>query len=110
MKIKVKEPLTIRSSRVRLWGCGAHLALLAKGAGVQLPGHVASMTKQLLVNQSSTRKRCTFLPERYLFVYLLWCAFELLGWQELGPSNGSSPRRRDSNLQSSDQQALGSVV
>uniref|UniRef100_A0A670K9Z4 trypsin n=2 Tax=Podarcis muralis TaxID=64176 RepID=A0A670K9Z4_PODMU len=33
-----KGPLTIRSSRDRLWGCGAHLALLAEGAGVQLPG------------------------------------------------------------------------
>ena len=49
-KVKVKGPLSIRSSRVRLWGCGAHLALLAEGAGVQLPGHVASMTKLLLAN------------------------------------------------------------
>uniref|UniRef100_A0A670KLM8 Solute carrier family 24 member 5 n=1 Tax=Podarcis muralis TaxID=64176 RepID=A0A670KLM8_PODMU len=32
-----KGPLTIRSSRGRLWGCGAHLALLAEGAGIQLP-------------------------------------------------------------------------
>ena len=51
-----------------------------------------------------------FPPEWYLFIYLHFeRAFELLGWQELGLSNGSSPRRRDSNRQPSDQQALGSV-
>uniref|UniRef100_A0A670HU63 TNF receptor-associated factor 1-like n=1 Tax=Podarcis muralis TaxID=64176 RepID=A0A670HU63_PODMU len=63
-KGKVKGPLTIRSSRDRLWGCG--LALLAEGAGVQLLGHVASMTKPLLANQSSARKHR--LPSR-LFIY-----------------------------------------
>ncbi|CAI5797511.1 Hypothetical predicted protein [Podarcis lilfordi] len=57
LTVKVKGPLTIRSSRDRLWGCSAHLALLAEGAGVQLPGHVASTTKPLLANQSSARKR-----------------------------------------------------
>ena len=47
----------------------------------------------------------TFPPEWYLFIYLHWCAFELLGWQEQGPSNGSSPRRGDSNRRPSDRQA-----
>ena len=65
--LKVKGPLTIRSSRKRLWGCGAHLALLAEGAGVQLPHHVVSMTKLLLANQSSARKRC--LPSRWRGTY-----------------------------------------
>ena len=71
LKVKVKGPLTIRSSRGQLWGCGAHLTLLAKGAGVQLPGHVASMTKPLLANQSSTQKHCLpSQPEWYLLIYL----------------------------------------
>uniref|UniRef100_A0A670JBJ8 Lipoyl synthase, mitochondrial n=1 Tax=Podarcis muralis TaxID=64176 RepID=A0A670JBJ8_PODMU len=69
--VKVKGPLTIRSSRDRLWGCSAHLALLAKGAGVQLPGHVASMTKLLLANQSSTQKRR--LPFNQSGTYLSTC-------------------------------------
>ena len=70
--------------------------LLAEGASVQLPGHVASMTKPLLANQSSAQKH---LPEWYLFIYLHFCrAFELLGGQELGLSNGSSPHHGDSNL------------
>uniref|UniRef100_A0A670HVQ6 ATP binding cassette subfamily C member 1 n=1 Tax=Podarcis muralis TaxID=64176 RepID=A0A670HVQ6_PODMU len=67
---KVKGPLTIRSSRDRLWDCGVHLALLAEGAGVQLPGHVVSMTKPLLANQSSTWKRR--LPSRQS-TYLSTC-------------------------------------
>ena len=71
MEAKVKGPLTIRSSRGRFWGCGAHLALLAEGAGVQLLGHVASMTKQLLANQSSARKR--HLPSRRSGTYLSTC-------------------------------------
>ncbi|CAI7935212.1 PTPRF interacting protein alpha 3, partial [Podarcis lilfordi] len=57
-----------RSSRGRLWGCGTHLALLAEEAGVQLPGHGASMTKPLLANQSSTRK-CRLPSRRKLLKY-----------------------------------------
>uniref|UniRef100_A0A670HNR6 SCAN box domain-containing protein n=1 Tax=Podarcis muralis TaxID=64176 RepID=A0A670HNR6_PODMU len=40
-------------------------------AGVQLPGHVASMTKPLLANQSSARKHC--LPSRRCSTYLSTC-------------------------------------
>ena len=83
--LKVKGPLTIRSSRVRLWGCGAHLALLAKGASVQLPGHVASMTKPLLANQSSARK--CHLPSRRSGTYLSTCTltcFQTARWAGAG--------------------------
>ena len=69
--VKVKVPLTIRSSRERLWGCSGHLALLAEGPGVQLPGHVASMIKPLLANQSNAWKRR--LPSCWSSTYLSAC-------------------------------------
>ncbi|CAI5789182.1 Hypothetical predicted protein [Podarcis lilfordi] len=47
----------------------------------------------------------TFQLQWYLFIGLHWCAFELLGWQKLGQSNGSSPCCGDSNHQPSDRQA-----
>ncbi|CAI5796507.1 GPS domain-containing protein, partial [Podarcis lilfordi] len=50
---------------------------LSPGAGLQLLGHVASRTKLLLANQSTTQK--CHLPSRQS------------SWQELGPNNGSSP-------------------
>ena len=69
--VKVKGLLTIRSSRERLRGCSALLALLAKEASVQLLGHVASMTKPLLAKpEQHMETPFTFLPERYLFIYL----------------------------------------
>uniref|UniRef100_A0A670JWA4 Large ribosomal subunit protein uL13m n=1 Tax=Podarcis muralis TaxID=64176 RepID=A0A670JWA4_PODMU len=96
LKVKVKGPLTIRSSRGRHWGCGTHLALLARGAGVQLPFHVTSMTKLLLANQSSERKRR--LPSRRSGTYLSTCTltyFRTAGagteQQELTPSRGFEP-------------------
>ncbi|XP_060136927.1 vesicle-trafficking protein SEC22c isoform X2 [Zootoca vivipara] len=77
----------------RLWGCGAHLALLAEGAGIQLPGHVASMTRPLLANQSSTRKDC--LPSCCSGTYLSTCTltcFQTANEQrELTPSQGFEP-------------------
>ena len=94
--VKVKGPLTIRSSCGRLWGCGAHLALLAEGAGVQLPGHVASMTKPLLVNQSSARKRR--LPSRQSGTYLSTCALMCFQTARLAEAGNRRP---------SDRQALG---
>ena len=60
-----------KSSHRRLWGCGVHLILLAKGAGVQLLGHVTSMTKPLLANQSSARK-CRS-PSQQSSTYLSTC-------------------------------------
>ena len=68
-KVKVKLPLTIRSSHGRLWGCSTHLALLAKGAGVQLPGHVASLTK--LLSGEPVHGNGIYLPTRAVPIYLL---------------------------------------
>ena len=45
-----------------------------------------------------TRNAVTFPPRWSLFIYLHLHAFELLGWWELGQSNGSSLRRVDSIL------------
>ena len=75
LKGKGKGPLTVKSSCEQLWGCGAHLALLAKGADVcpqtVFPGHVGSMTKPLLEKpEQCTETPFTFLLERYLFIYL----------------------------------------
>ena len=80
--LNVKGPLTIRSSSGQLWGCGTHLALLAKGAGIQLPGHVASMTKPLLANQSSAQKHR--LPSYWSSTYLSTCT--LMCFQTAQPS------------------------
>uniref|UniRef100_A0A670KFP9 Radial spoke head 10 homolog B n=1 Tax=Podarcis muralis TaxID=64176 RepID=A0A670KFP9_PODMU len=77
----------------------AHLTLLTEGAGVQLPGHVASMTKPLLANQSSARKHR--LPSHRSGTYLSTCTLtcfrtaRLAGagteQRELTPSRGCKP-------------------
>uniref|UniRef100_A0A670HKK2 Small ribosomal subunit protein mS33 n=1 Tax=Podarcis muralis TaxID=64176 RepID=A0A670HKK2_PODMU len=70
-----------------------------KGAGIQLPSHVASMTKPLLANQSSARK-CRLPSCRsgtYLSTFTLTCfrTARLAGagteQRELTPSRGFEP-------------------
>uniref|UniRef100_A0A670IKT0 Cadherin domain-containing protein n=1 Tax=Podarcis muralis TaxID=64176 RepID=A0A670IKT0_PODMU len=76
-----------------------------------LPGHVASVTS--CIWRASAAHGTPFTFPLVSGPYLSTCtrgAFELLGWQTLGPNDGSTPRRGDSNRRPCDRQVLGTEV